>query len=122
MVYLKYQNDQNHHFEYELLCNFFLVKNNTCKEYNYHGLVLVLKKNNYEKFINYLHRNNIFAFIGYIPLHVSSYGKKFLKKGERLINTNKIYNKVVRLPLHTNLSKKDINFISIKIKKFFQLN
>ena len=101
---------------------FYLVKNNSCKKYNYHGLVLILKKDNCEKLTSYLKKNNISAFIGYSPLHLSSYGKKFLKKGRSLTVTDKIYDKILRLPMHTDLTIKDINFVCNKIKNFFKIS
>ena len=110
-IYLKELNFKNNYF--------YVIKNNTCKEYNYHGLVIVLKKKNYEKFLKYLKNFNINAFIGYIPLHVSTYGKKFLHK--KLKNLDKIYDKIVRLPIHTDLSISDVRFVSKKIKLFYNL-
>lgn len=99
--------------------NFYLINNQTCEIFNYHGLVIVLKNLNYEKFLNYLKKFNINAFIGYIPLHVSPYGKRFLKKKEKIETTDKIYDKIVRLPIHTDLNVKEIRYISNKIKDFF---
>tara|TARA_B100000780_G_scaffold278291_1_gene251359 strand:- start:1008 stop:2144 length:1137 start_codon:yes stop_codon:yes gene_type:complete len=101
--------------------HFFLVKNTTCKEYNYHSLVLVLKQKKYDNFLEYLKKYKIHAFIGYIPLHISKYGKQFLPKKKKLINLDKIFNKIVRLPMHSNLNKDDIMFVSNKIKSFFKI-
>ena len=101
--------------------SFYLVKNNTCDEFNHHGIAIVLKQKNYENYLRYLKKYNIQAFIGYIPLHKSKYGKRFLKSNSRLVVTDKIYNKIVRLPIHTNLSINDIQFISKKIKNYFNL-
>ena len=44
--------------------HFYLVKNTTCKEYNYHSLVLVLKQKKYDNFLEYLKKFKIYAFIG----------------------------------------------------------
>ena len=101
--------------------HFFLVKNTTCKEYNYHSLVLVLKQKKYDNFLEYLKKYKIHAFVGYIPLHISKYGKQFLPKKKKLINLDKIFNKIVRLPMHSNLNKDDIMFVSNKIKSFFKI-
>lgn len=100
---------------------FYLVKNETCKEFNYHGLVIILKKKNYDNFLKYLKKFNIQAFIGYIPLHKSKYGKRFLNSASKLDVTDKIYNKIVRLPIHINLSLVDIQYISKKIKDYFNI-
>ena len=48
-IYEKYLSNLDFYNDY-----FYLVKNNSCKKYNYHGIVLVMKKNNCEKFTNYL--------------------------------------------------------------------
>ena len=101
--------------------HFYLVKNTTCNEYNYHSLVLVLKQKKYDNFLEYLKKYKIYAFIGYIPLHISKYGKRFLPKKKKLINLDKIFNKIVRLPIHSNLNKNDVMFVSNKIKSFFKI-
>jgi len=101
--------------------HFYLVKNTTCKKYNYHSLVLVLKQKKYDNFLEYLKKYKIYAFIGYIPLHISKYGKHFLPKKKKLINLDKIFNKIVRLPIHSNLNKNDVMFVSNKIKSFFKI-
>ena len=98
---------------------YYIIKNNSCIKYNYHALVIVLKNKNYEKLLKYLKVYNINAFIGYIPLHLSTYGKQFLK--EKLNKLDSINDKIIRLPLHTSLTISDIMYISKKIKLFFKI-
>ena len=59
----------------------------------------------------------IAATFHYVPLHISTMGKKYGKI--RLPITENVYKKVVRLPLFTDLKKKDLNKILKYIKIFF---
>ncbi len=89
-------------------------------KYNFHAFVILLEKTSREKFLNYLEKHKINAVISYMPLHNSKFGRKFLKNGDILINTDKYINKVVRLPFHNSLSNNQINFITKKIIAFFK--
>ena len=44
----------------------FKICNHSIYKYNFHALVIVLKKNERVNFLNHLKRNKIYAFIGYI--------------------------------------------------------
>jgi len=57
-----------------------------------------------KKFINFMRERNIFCNFHYYPLHISTLGRKF--SNDKLINTNKAYNGLVRLPIYPNLSLK----------------
>ena len=98
------------------ICDYFFSK------YNFHALVIVLKKNQRVNFLNYLKKYNINAFIGYVPLHTSKIGKKFLFKKQQLKITEEVSKKLVRLPLHNSLKIKDVDFVTKKIKNFFEIN
>jgi dTDP-4-amino-4,6-dideoxygalactose transaminase len=63
-----------------------------------------------------MQKNNIAATFHYVPLHESIMGKKFNKK--KLPITENIYKRIVRLPLFSDLTKKEINKIEYNIKKF----
>ena len=65
--------------------------------------------------------NNISATFHYVPLHNSPSGKKILKNKKNLEVTEDIYNRIVRIPLHANLKKKELNLIKNSIKKFFKV-
>ena len=97
----------------------FKIYNNPNYKYNYHALVIVIKKKNRSKLLNFLIKNNIFAFIGYIPLHKSRIGKKYLDKKEILPITDKLYQRIIRLPLHNHLYVKDIDYVCELLKKFY---
>ena len=99
--------------------NFQIINNKSNFKYNYHALVIVLKRNIRNKFLLFLKKFNIHAFIGYMPLHKSKRGKLFLLKSSQLKNTNLFSNKIIRLPLNNYMNKNDLKVINDKIKIFF---
>jgi dTDP-4-amino-4,6-dideoxygalactose transaminase len=101
--------------------SYFKIHSNYKFKFNYHALVITLKNNCRDKFLKYLKIHSINAFIGYVPLHKSTYGKRFYKK-KNLTITNKIHNKIIRLPIHNYLKVKDVNYICNKINEFFERN
>jgi len=100
----------------------FQICSNLSNKFNFHALVIVLKKNERVNFLQYLKKYKINAFIGYVPLHKSKIGKRFLLKNQKLSVTDEIEKKIIRLPLHNNLKISDIDFVSNKIKDFFKVN
>ena len=58
----------------------------------------------------------IAATFHYVPLHKSKMGKKYCKY--KLPITENIYSKVVRLPLFSDMKIREINKISLLIKRF----
>ena len=89
-------------------------------KYNYHAFTIILKKNEREKFLRYLKKSKIIAFISFEALHLSKMGKKWITKDTRLDNTNEIIKKIVRLPMHNKLTIKEVDYISKKVKDYFQ--
>lgn len=83
---------------------------------NYHAFYIIINKQR-EEFLSYLYDNGIQAFIGYENLHQSIYSDKN-KYYTELVNTEKISPFIVRLPMHTSLSKKDVVYIAEVIKRF----
>ena len=63
-----------------------------------------------------MQKNGIAATFHYVPLHKSKMGKKFCKY--KLPITEKIYNRVVRLPLFSDITNKEFEKISHVLKKF----
>ena len=49
----------------------------------------------------------------------SRVGKKYLDKKGILPDTEKLYKRIIRLPLHNHLSIKDIDYVCKVIKKFY---
>jgi dTDP-4-amino-4,6-dideoxygalactose transaminase len=71
------------------------------------------------KLIDHLKRNNIYAVFHYVPLHSSLAGKKFgiLNGNDKF--TTKESERILRLPLHYNISNEDIKKIVTSIKGFY---
>jgi dTDP-4-amino-4,6-dideoxygalactose transaminase len=71
------------------------------------------------KLIDHLKRNNIYAVFHYVPLHLSLAGKKFgiLNGNDKF--TTKESERILRLPLHYNISNEDIKKIVTSIKGFY---
>mgnify|MGYP001401224828 FL=1 len=87
---------------------------------NYHMKYVILKDlQEREKLKNYLEKNNIHSVSHYEPLHLSKIGKKFTKSAFK--NAKKFSERILRLPIHTELSKKQIFFICKCIKNFFKI-
>ena len=99
--------------------NNFYITNNYKYRYNFHALVLILKRTNREKFLEFLRKSKINAVISYTPLHRSRYGKRFFNNKTKLINTDRYVKNIVRLPLHDTLTFSQIDYICKKIQKYF---
>jgi len=97
-----------------LTYNFKIIKN------SFHIFCLIF--NNIKirkKFIKYMRERNIFCNFHYYPLHSSTLGKKFSK--DKLFNTNKIYDGLVRLPIYPNLSLKNQKKIIDSVYSFLKI-
>ena len=99
--------------------NFYLVNKYKYK-YNFHTFVIILKNDERNRFLKYLKKNKINAVISYTPLHKSKAGKKYKLKKDNLYFTNNLVNKIVRLPLHNYLTFREIDYICLKIRKYFK--
>jgi dTDP-4-amino-4,6-dideoxygalactose transaminase len=94
---------------------------NKFKNNAYHIFAIIFKNLKMRNsFINYMNKNNITCYFHYYPLHMSKFGRQFSKNN--LINTKKVYNGLVRLPLYTKLKKKEVTHIIDTVKKFLKLN
>jgi len=97
-----------------------IVSMNLNLKTNYHMKYVILKDlQEREKLKNYLEKNNIHSVSHYEPLHLSKIGKKFTKSAFK--NAKKFSERILRLPIHTELSKKQIFFICKCIKNFFKI-
>ena len=63
-----------------------------------------------------MQKNGIAATFHYVPLHKSKMGKKYCNY--KLPITEKIYNRVVRLPLFSDITDKEFQKILYTFKKF----
>ena len=77
--------------------------------YMYH-----IQVNNRDEFAKYLRKKEIYTTFRYYPLHWVD----FYQSKENLPNTKYIANHTLCLPLHQNLSNKEVNYIIKTIKKW----
>jgi len=87
----------------------------------YHQYTLKIKNNKREKLAEVLSKNNI-PFGIYYPLgfhEQKAYKQKFFNDNDFPI-TNEVKNQVISLPMHTELTRKQIKFITDTIITFFQ--
>lgn len=69
----------------------------------------------------YLNKNGIMCKVYYYPIHLKSfYRNKYNYTEGYLPKTEAISEQVLTLPMYPGMSKEEINFIVINIKKFFQ--
>ena len=89
----------------------------------WHLLIIKLKSFNLSKkeiFMRYLFKNKIATQIHYIPIYKHKPFIKdicFSKKG-----AEEYFKEAVTLPFHLKLSKKDVDYIVLKISAFFKKN
>ena len=88
--------------------------------HNYHAFYIIVDEYR-DEIIKFLGESGIQAYIGYVPLHSSSFAIKN-KFNQVLEDTDYISERVIRLPLHTNLSIDDIKFVCKKLNTFFYEN
>ena len=72
------------------------------------------------RLIKYLRENGVEAVFHYIPLHTAPAGKKFGRFNGEDKYTTKESERLLRLPMHYNLSENDIEYIVEKIKEFYK--
>jgi len=88
---------------------------------NFHAF-FILVKDIVEKdsLIDFLIKKKIYSYIGYVPLHTSKIGFKHNFNKFNLPNTKLFSENVIRLPMHNNMTIKDVNFVCKNIKKFYE--
>ena len=102
-------------------CSFLDFENKDIK-HSFHLFPLILRSEKLaNEIISFLQKKKIFATFHYIPLHMSPFGKKFLKKKQKIFITENIYKRIVRIPLHSNLTNNQVEYIIKNIKFFFNL-
>jgi len=85
----------------------------------FHLFVLIFKDQiKAKKFIAHLQRNDIAATFHYVPLHKSKMGRSFTSK--RLLTTEKIYMRIVRIPFFCGLKYTEVKKIKKIIYNFFK--
>ncbi len=86
---------------------------------NYHAFYIQV--NERKRFMDYMAENDIQTYIGYENLHSSSYAKS--NNLTKKLPLTEIYSpRIVRLPLHTNLTNNNILHICKVITNYFELS
>ncbi len=84
--------------------------------FSYHIYPIILpEKINKMKFINFLSKNGIETTTHYTPIN----RLRFYKTNIKLRNLDKIYKRLVSLPIYPDLKKSEINYIIKTIKKIY---
>jgi len=71
-----------------------------------------------DSLLKYLRENGIYAVFHYVPLHSSPMGLKYGYSVEDLPVTNKISERLLRLPLYYSIRTQEIDYIIDKIKNY----
>jgi len=96
---------------------FYVIKYNKKSTSAYHILGLIFQTTKLaNKFKEIFQKKKIAATFHYVPLHKSKMGKKYCNY--KLPITENIYDKVVRLPLYSEMTSKELTKISSLIKNF----
>jgi len=104
----------------EIYKNYFYfidIKKNSIS--NYHNCTIVFKSKNMAKnFMIYMKKKKINIATHYYPLHMSKFVKQF--NNSKLNNTEFVFNRLIRLPLHTNITKNNLNYFKHNFLNFFK--
>jgi len=91
-------------------------------KHNGHIYYILIRNNKRDKLMDYLKQKKIQSVFHYVPLHSSPFGRKKSNCKSNMINTNYISKNLLRLPLHLNLKKKEIEKVCETINEFFKKN
>lgn len=84
---------------------------------SYHLFIIKVKSLKFaQDFRQYLQRNKIPATFHYVPLHSSSFGRRF--KAGKMTVTNDVWKKIIRLPIYPEMSENNFHYITKKIQNF----
>ena len=72
-----------------------------------------------DKLIIFLKKHNIATGVHFYPMTLQPLFKKYKS---RCINSENIWKEIITLPLHYDLSRSDINFVTDKINYFFDIH
>ena len=96
---------------------FYIIKPLAKSTSAYHLFVLIFKNSKLShQFKSKMQKSKIAATFHYVPLHKSKMGKKF--SNSKLPVTENIYDRIVRLPLFPDMTKKEANKIIKNIREF----
>ena len=89
---------------------------NCCDQVYY---LYVIRASNRDKLVNYLQENGIQTFIHY-PLPVNKQKSFFYQKSEEFVNSERLADEVLSLPVHPLLSQREVEKIVTSVNKFFE--
>ena len=88
--------------------------------HNGHLFYIQILKKNRASLIKYLNKKRISSVFHYVPLHNSKFGKKNCISKFKMNNTNNAGKNLLRLPIHQNITKKQIKVIQVKYQIFLK--
>ncbi|MBT3510182.1 MAG: DegT/DnrJ/EryC1/StrS family aminotransferase [Nitrospina sp.] len=80
-----------------------------------HIFVILVLGNKRDKLIQFLKDRDIESSVPYVPNHLHS----FYRTNTSFPNTDKVFNEILALPLHTELSDEDVWVVISSVKEFF---
>lgn len=87
--------------------------------HNGHAIVLVMGSDEQAiQLINYARQVGIVFQSHYKPLHLSRYGRKLGYKPEDMPNALRVWNRLVRLPIHTEMKLGDVHRVADFVNSF----
>ena len=89
-----------------------------CKHNAHMYYILVKNKHSRNKVIDFLKKKNIYSVFHYIPLNNCRAAKRYAREGGDLSLTKKISERIIRLPMYAELSKKAQNFV---VRSLFEM-
>jgi len=127
-IKLKYLNEYNKarnkaaNYYDKALANIPYIKipvHSTNSEHIFHQYTIVIENNKRDVLRNYLQEKNIPSMIYYpVPIHRQKAYSQYNFKNEDFSVTEMLSGKVLSLPMHTELSEEQLNYITDCIRKF----
>ena len=100
-----------------------IIKRPAIPEYaktNGHMYYILVKNNKRERIIKYLKQSKINTVFHYVSLHSSKFGILKGKTKFKMENTNYISHNLLRLPMHNEITDKNVDKICEKIQLFYK--
>ncbi|MHC1719176.1 MAG: dTDP-4-amino-4,6-dideoxygalactose transaminase [Clostridiaceae bacterium] len=99
-----------------------MTKIPACCESNYHIFYLILENSNVRsRFVNELKKREISAYTHYTPLHSSKMGLSISLVPEELPVTDKVSEGLIRLPLYTDMTVEEVDYVISSIHSIMKV-
>ena len=91
----------------------YKIKENRVSSYHLYPLILNLEKLKIsrDKFIEEIKKNGIATSVHFIPLYEFSYYKNLGYKKQDFLNTKKIADRIVSLPIFPSMTEEEVNYV-----------